>query len=558
MDDNKILVTNTAIIVNDYKLGDAPSLEDPFKVWDPITHKLNMFGIYYDTDNKRLYLPAGMDLWRVRKALNKQYYKRIQNTPFKTIDINMKYPPRDREQIESLKFTCGLDEYGDNLYCPSLSINLATGKGKTYCSIATIAYYKIKSIIITGSNSLLSQWKDEIVKYTSLDENQILQISGTPMINMIFSGKSNKANNAAVYLVSHGTIYSYANQYGWDKINQLFTYLGIGLKFYDEAHTFYENILMTDYFTNVYKTFYVTATPGRSARSENFIYKISMKNIPSIDLFDEEKDPHTAYVALKYNSHPTPQQVSACKGKYGLDRMKYIDYITKNPNFYAMLRIVMELVLKCNGRVLMYIGTNEGILRVYHWIATNYQEFMGDIGIFTSLVSSEEKLEEKKKRLLLSTTKSAGLGEHIEGLKMTIILAEPFKSDILAKQSLGRTRDNNTTYIELVDIGFMYTKKYYLDKLPTFNKYATSVSDTLIDSYELKRRSENIINERNSLGENPFIFYDKRFDFSDAAKSNGTLEDTNPEQRIERDKYSISDNSFLKPKLSYSDLKHRQ
>ena len=67
--------------------------------------------------------------------------------------------------------------------------------------------------------------------------------------------------------------------------------------------------------------------------------------------------------------------------------------------------------------------------------------------------------KEKKKKLLLTTTKSAGLGEHIPGLKMTIVLAEPFKSEILARQTLGRCRDKNTTYIEVVDEGFAYTRR---------------------------------------------------------------------------------------------------
>ena len=183
-----------------------------------------------------------------------------------------------------------------------------------------------------------------------------------------------------------------------------------------------------------------------------------------------------------------------------------------------MLRIIMELVIKCNGRVLMYIGTNEGILRVYHWLGTNYPEFLGDIGIFSSLVSNDQKLEEKKKKILLSTTKSAGLGEHIEGLKMTILLAEPFKSEIVARQTLGRTRDDNTVYIELVDMGFKYIRRFYYNKLPIFNKYAKDVSDTTMESYEINRRYQEIVMSRKSLLLQPLIFGDERFDFSEIEK----------------------------------------
>lgn len=511
----KIVVRNTCIIINDYTMGDCKQLEDIFRIYDPITHQSSLMGIYYDDKNRRLFLPSGLDLWKIRGYFNEKYYDRQQHHSYKIIDdIRIKFKPRDEQQQEALRFMVGVNEYSDNQYNNQLSVNLNTGKGKTYCSIATICFFKMKSMIITGSNSLLSQWADEIVKYTNIQRNEIVHISGSDSVNMILQGKSKKAMDGKIFLCSHGTLRSFGDTYGWDGVYKLFEILGIGLKFFDEAHTNFSNMLMIDYYTNVWRTYYVTATPGRSNWKENRIFQLSIKNVPGIDLFDENNDPHTSYVAIKWNSRPNPHQVSVCKNKYGLDRMKYIDYVTKQPEFYNMLRVVMDLVIKCKGRVLFYIGTNEGILRVYYWLSTNYPEFLGDIGIFTSLLSSEEKLKEKKKKLLLSTTKSAGLGEHIEGLKMTIVLAEPFKSEIIARQTLGRTRDSGTVYIELVDMGFKYIKKFYFDKLPIFNKYATDVSDTTIDHYELTRRAENIIKERTTYKECPIELYDKRFDFS--------------------------------------------
>lgn len=526
---NKIIVRNTCIIINDYMKGDCPQLEEIFRIYDPITHSFNEFGMYYDEKTKRLFLPSGLDLWKIKGYFSEKYYDRENEHHYQPIDnIRMKLMPRDEQQQEALRFMVGLNEYENNYNSCQLSVNLNTGKGKTYCSIATIAFFKIKSIIITGSTTLLSQWANNIVEYTNLQTKDIVHISGSDTINMILQGRSQRAINGSVFLCTHGTLKSFGDTYGWDGVYKLFEILGIGIKFFDEAHTHFENMLMIDYFTNVYKTYYVTATPGRSNWRENRIFQLSIKNVPGIDLFDENNDPHTDYIAIKWNSRPTPQQISACKNKYGLDRMKYIDYVTKNPNFYSMMRIIMELVIKCKGKVLMYIGTNEGILRLYYWLGKNYPEFIGDIGVFTSLLSKEDKLKEKQKKLLLSTTKSAGIGEHIEGLKMTIVLAEPFKSEILARQSLGRTRDPNTVYIELVDMGFKYIKKFYFDKLPIFNKYASSVSDSTIDQYELNRRADNIIKKRTTWRESPIELDDKRFDFDSVIpnkekKSNGPV-----------------------------------
>lgn len=512
---DKIEVRNTCIIINDYNMGDCENLEQIFRIWNIVTHKFDIFGMYYDKDTKRLFLPAGLDLWKIKNYFGVKEYKRVNSHPYKSIDnLKMKVMPRDDEQREALTFMVGAGQYQNNFYCNQLSVNLNTGKGKTYCSCGTIGYLKAKTMIITGSNSLLSQWGDNLLSYTNLQPKDIVRISGSDTVNMILQGKSKKAIEGSIYLCSHGTLRSFGDNYGWDNVYKLFETLGIGIKIFDEAHTNFENMLMIDFFTNVWKTYYVTATPGRSSWREDKIFQLSLKNVPAIDLFDENNDPHTDYIAIKWNSRPSPQQITMCRNKYGLDRMKYIDYVTKNPNFYHMMRIIMELVLKCKGKVLMYIGTNEGILRVYYWISKNYPEYLGDIGIFSSLVSNEEKLKEKNKRILLSTTKSAGLGEHINGLKMTIVLAEPFKSEILARQSLGRTRDSKTLYIELVDMGFKYINKFYRDKLPIFNKYASSVSDSNIDNYELIKRSDNIVKERTKWQECPIELCDKRFDFN--------------------------------------------
>jgi hypothetical protein len=168
----------------------------------------------------------------------------------------------------------------------------------------------------------------------------------------------------------------------------------------------------------------------------------------------------------------------------------------KNETFWMVMRVIMDMYLKCKGRGLFYIGTNEGILTVYNWIMMNYPQLIDQVGIFSSIVSGEEKMRMKNKKLLLSTTKSAGLGEHIEGLKMTVVVAEPFKSQILTRQTLGRTRDKDTVYIELVDLGFKYTRNYYYAKLPVLNKYALSVSDTTMDGYELRQRAQRIIEKQ--------------------------------------------------------------
>ena len=102
--------------------------------------------------------------------------------------------------------------------------------------------------------------------------------------------------------------------------------------------------------------------------------------------------------------------------------------------------------------------------------------------------------------------------EDLPNLKMTIVLAEPFKSEVLARQTLGRTRNDDTLYIELVDLGFYKIKQYYYSKLPVFNKYATSVNDININQLELEERAYNITRNRERiLHSRVFKLADTRF-----------------------------------------------
>lgn len=516
----KVSVTNTAIIINDYHKGDCQKIEWYFNKFDKIYHKAYDWGMFLDEENNKLYIPIGFGLDKVLYYLHcsNSMVEYLPPTDYKLFNkTKMKYGPRDETQIEALKFMCGLDNYKYTQDMPNLSINLNTGKGKSYCSIASILYFGVKSIIITGSTSLLEQWKNYFFEYTDFKDSDLLNISGSDMISMIMSGKSKKAEEAKVFLCSHGTLRSFASQYGWSQISELFKVLGIGIKIFDEVHTNFQNVLYIDYFTNVVRTYYVTATPGRSSRDENRIFQISIGKVESIDLFDENKDPHTDYVCIKYNSKPSPQVVSAMKNAYGIAIPKYINWVTKNKLFYQMIDIIMDFAMRnaisSGGKVLIYIGTNDGILRVYNYICKSLPQYIGEVGIFTDLVPKNLKRDELNHKIILSTMKSCAAGEDIPGLKMTIVLCEPFASEILARQSLGRCRAEGTVYVEVVDVGFYHLNKFYNKKKPVFDKYALSCTETVIDNYELNARSERIKEERSKNLYCPIRLKDDRFDF---------------------------------------------
>ena len=501
---SKIDVYNTCIIINDYKFGDCPTLENYFKIKVPITNKYwdyKYFGLFYDDDSKKLYIPRGIDVWLVEKLIGEEANVHVNDyTKYeKYNDFKINSLPRDDEQKKALRFMLGKGEYRHTATKSQLSVNLNTGKGKTYLAISTIAFSGIKSIIIMYSDNLIKQWKKEILKYTNLTNKQICIIEGSGSIYRLL----NKGHDdSVIYLVTHGTLRSYGERNGWDKVGELFEYLKVGIKIFDEAHQNFENILMIDYFTNVYKTYYLTATSLRSSDEENRVYQLSFKNVPSIDLFNKLSDPHTVYTAIKFNSKPTAVEKSNCKNKYGLDRNKYTNYLVNKPIFYKVLYILMNIIINrtlTGGKCLIYIGTNHAIEKVYNWICETYPELYGQVGILSTLVCEEERQASLSKRIILATTKSAGAGLDIKGLKLTVVLAEPFKSEILARQTLGRTRDADTEYIEMVDIGFPQCSKYYSHKKSIFLKYALYCREIYLKSDYIESKSSELIAIKNAI-----------------------------------------------------------
>ena len=511
---NKIDVFNTAIVINDYEFGDSPTLENYFKIKVPVNknyYTYKYFGLYYDEENRKLYLPRGIDIWMVEKIIGEEatihtneYYKYDKYDGYKIRNL-----PRDDDQKKALRFMLGKEEYRHVAGKSQLSVNLNTGKGKTYLAISTIVFTGIKTMIIMYSENLIKQWQTEILKYTNLNPKQVCIIEGSGAINRLMN---NNDNDAKIYLVTHGTLKSYGDRNGWDKVGKLFKHLKIGIKIFDEAHQNFENILMIDYFTNVYKTYYLTATSLRSSTDENRVYQLSFKNVPSIDLFDENKDPHTVYTAIKYNSLPTPIEKSKCSNQYGLDRNKYVNYLVQKPTFYEVLVILMNIILKRTsdgGKCLIYIGTNNAIEKIYTWMNEYYPELRNDIGILSTLAEDNDRKDAVNKRIILSTTKSAGAGLDIKGLKLTVVLAEPFKSEVLAVQTLGRTRDQDTEYIELVDIAFPQCARYYNQKKHVFLKRALSCREISMKREYIRNKYNEIINIRNTPTWDS-LFFDNR------------------------------------------------
>lgn len=473
----KIIVRRTSIVITNYMLGDCGTIENYF-MYEDYSSNLLVQGMYYDKDNMLLFLPRGLDIHYVEYLFHTRavYDERIDPYSKFEDDVQARYLPKDDRQKKTLRFILGMDEYANTREATQVSVNLEPGAGKTYLAVMSVIITKLRAAMITSNSGWIQQWKDRILEYTNIDAKEIYFIEGYNSIDKILKDKVSP-EDYKFFLVSHKTIQAYGERFGWYEVHKLFKKLSIGIKIFDEAHTYFKNMYMIDFFTNTLKTYYLTATPTRSSKEEKLIYKLYFKNVANIDLFDQDNDPRTHYIAVHFKSNPTYQERKKVYNYKGFNIMKYISYLVYKDTYYQILTVLMDIIDRINGKVLIYIGINDALFTTREWLLRNYPELDKDIGVYTSIVSKKDKEEQLSKRIILSTTKSTGAAQDIKGLKAVIVLNEPFKSEVIARQTLGRTRDRDTYYFDVVDDSFSDTMKFYNYKKKIFTKYALTYTD---------------------------------------------------------------------------------
>lgn len=517
----RIVAFRTCIKVFGYIQGSQTDLETFFQVPDKLDPAAGTYkAIMYDEENHILTLPRGMDISSLERLFEVECEYSPNVDPYDTnIPFRLSYKPRDDVQREAIQFILGEGMHQETKPYSQLGVNLNTGAGKTYVTICCSAMMGMRSIMITSSLGWIEQWRDRIMEYTDCPPTEIYPIVGSGSIAMILNNMVN-ISKVKYFLASHQTLHSYASNYGWDKVGDLFEKIRVGIKIYDEAHLDFDNIWKIDFFTNTYKTLYLTATPFRSDREEDRIYQETFLNVPKIDLFDKDRDPRTRYISVLYNTYPTPGQERYCTNRYGFDRNRYCSYLIKNEQFYKILTIAMEMIFR-TGKTLIYIGTNRAIQTVYDWIIENYPELKDQVGIYTTLITNKiEKEQQLDKMIILSTTKSCGAAIDIKGLKMTVVLGEVFKSKVIARQSLGRTRDKDTTYIDFVDVGFDAVKGCYKAKKEIFEKYATSMTEEVFSNSKFNYTTRTWDKDDTILNENYYEALQSKANRRFTSKSN--------------------------------------
>ena len=488
-----IRVYSTHIKVFPYHLGDCVRLEKMLSKYDGVYHTYVPLGYYIDHDI--LYLPRGIslsllqDFFGAVPTMVPEYDQYVRIKKF-----NMKYEPRGQIQKDSIDFLTSQNRFGNGFNRAQYGLNLDTGDGKTFCCISAVSFFKLKTIVITHKTVLKKQWREEFLSKTDIEDYRIVDIDGSAAIEDIMKGDL----KGDIYIVNHQTLqaycrinqeeeYSETTEYDWNRVTKLFKKMKIGIKVVDEAHKFFENSLKIDYFTNVYKSFYLTATFTRNDAKEKRIFKMayqSMYRFGEETLNYEEKRKHIQLVNVMVRSNPIMAAQHSMRTAYGFSSYKYIDYELNNNPDNTLMKAIISIVNKVShleGRILINSPTIESV----EHIATEVEKETGiKVGTIHSKNTKEENLEHYQERILSSTIKSIGEGDNIEKLRV-LINVEPIGSDGLADQLRGRLReyseDKDTYLFYIIDTSVKITYNYLQRIMPTMKRKCKQINMIRLD-----------------------------------------------------------------------------
>ena len=492
MSDMRAYAYHTHYEITNYKQGECQPAEKAMSYWNPSRFERVSF---YEERNNTLYLPRGLDVLIVAKSAKRPIEFVKECNPYRKAVFSMKLLPRNDVQKEAIRFLIGQDEYNYTKNASQLVLSLVGGGGKTFCAISALSFLETKMMVVVHTTELKKQWQARIKEYTTIPDDAVVTIDSTEQLlkyvkpdrKMIKS-----LNNHIVYIITHCLIQQFMEEYGYEVTNQIFINLGIGLKVIDEFHKNFANTLTLDYATNVYKTFYLSATAGRTSDKEDKVFQAAFNQIYKLKRSAEEmsQTPETIAVYNIFRSMLTPYDVETMYNRSNFSVHRYTDLeIYDGAVVRKTLRWLYHLFNKENkmhvdeGQLILVLSsTKDACDKLAGAIRYEFPEKK-----IISYYSGNKVDNVWEYDVVCATMSMMGTGNDYPNLK-AIINLEAYGSAVNADQLVHRLmRGNNigaTYLIELIDGAVPNARTLYRKRRPIIDKFVTKA----IEMNECKKR----------------------------------------------------------------------
>ena len=339
--------------------------------------------------------------------------------------------------------------------------NLQTGFGKTFIMLYMIAQIRKKAIVFCYSTTVLKQWISSLKQHTNFQMNRLMLIQTSSMLHKIATGEID-ISEIDIFLCTPILIGSYASQYGWNHVSELFEYMHIGTKVFDEAHRNIKMMTLIDAFTNVKRNYYLSADYSQSNPEKSKQYFQYFFDAPIIQVSKniEKEMRYITALVINFNSHPSElEKMQVLRPHYGFSNYEYMKYqFDRSYLLNALNQVLLSIVQNNESGKKILIATSmiDHVIKIYNKLKDIYPTYK-PAPFYSELSDNEKEFAKKESSLIIATIGSFGPGVDVKGIQYVIAL-DSFDY-ITDNQLSGRARPDHgkpAFYIMMNDTGFEY------------------------------------------------------------------------------------------------------
>lgn len=349
--------------------------------------------------------------------------------------------------------------------------NMPTGSGKTLLAVYITSLLNCKAWAMCYRTIVLKQWKSTMERMTTFDIKRIKIINSSDTLMKMAIGDW-PFEKYDMYVSTPMLLVKFANDRGLDLLNEVFNNCGIGVTFYDEAHKNIGNICKINGLTNVERTYYLSADFEQASPDRTKLYYKMFGSVPIIKPKTElaQNLKYTDGIVVRYNTHPSFNDIEGCFGKFGFSPYRYMDYQLSKGEFYRVLEEVLDAIRRTPNwrqyKILILCNLIEHTNILKDWLINYFNIYSREDPPKVVRYHSEMPNDEKDEALatgevIMSTHQSMGVGVDLKMIRHVISLAPV--NPIEDNQAAGRARalPNGETcfYYIFQDDGFRYTQK---------------------------------------------------------------------------------------------------
>ena len=464
-----------------YPTEKDPIIDQCSTKYDINTHKKYKIGCMYIEEESKLIAMRGLNInWVCQSTGSYPSWHRAQPCDKMKGGYKMTVRPRNKDQMQAIKFLLSYGEYMNLGKYSQRSLNTEPGFGKTFCSIAAALERGKRTIIIVHNSNVMDVWLETIKSLTTIPKERVLILQGTENMKKLMEADI----DADVILSLHQTLSAFLNAVGYNELRKFMNHLKCGTKIIDEAHLFFKNTIQIDFCSDIEQNFYLTGTMSRSDPIEIGLFHRYFSAAPSFGN-DLEKTRNVVYTFLTYDSSPSMDDQVYITTKRGPNASKFIDYAIKRDPNQMIIGVMFRAIERCKehqGKILILIPKISVIEYVCSLVQQRYPQ---DIvrGIHSKKSKEENKEAKNSATIIISTISGSGTGADIKDLRSMIIM-ELYSSPITATQVPNRlrpwTNGKDSYCYEISDCGFEPICAQVRRKTPALKKCCKSVKTEFV------------------------------------------------------------------------------